>query len=148
MLKYSVVRNPKIHSLRSPAPPLSARPCGARKSGSPPPYPTHNSLRLLPPFPSFPPFPPPHSCHFNLAWRDCKQCEFAYCFECFRMSHNYVGADRHTWKMVEPLMCSLCTKNTAAKEAKGKNFCMGCFTRLEKSGVFRGKVAQKTLKDV
>jgi len=50
--------------------------------------------------------------------------------------------------MVEPVKCELCIKNIAGKRAKGKAFCMPCFGRLEKSGVFRGKVAQKTIEDI
>ncbi|GMI01243.1 hypothetical protein TrVE_jg13778 [Triparma verrucosa] len=83
------------------------------------------------------------SCNIELAWKICKQCDFAYCFHCFRNNHNYVGADRHTWTIQEPIHCSLCKKNVAAKRAKGKEFCQKCFDRLEKSGVFRGKAVGK-----
>jgi len=79
------------------------------------------------------------NCNMELAWKSCKQCQFDYCFQCYRMSHNFLGADKHTWTMVEPSICSLCHKNIAAKNAKGKDFCKTCFERLDKSGVFRGK---------
>ncbi len=94
--------------------------------------------------PSKPPgYPICLSCNIELAWRACKQCEFSYCFQCFRVNHNFLGAEKHKWTIVEPLTCSLCIKNVAAKKAKGKLFCQSCFGRLEKSGVFRGKAVGK-----
>ena len=83
------------------------------------------------------------SCNIELAWKHCKQCDYKYCFHCFRINHNYVGADRHDWTICQPIMCSLCKKHVAAKRAKKKEFCIKCFTRLEKSGVFRGKAVGK-----
>lgn len=83
------------------------------------------------------------NCNIELAWKCCKQCNFDYCFHCFRISHNFVGADKHNWTIQEPLMCGLCHKNVAGKKAKGKLFCQNCFGRLEKSGVFRGKAVGK-----
>jgi hypothetical protein len=95
-----------------------------------------------------PGYPICQNCNLELGWRDCKQCQFQYCFQCFRLSHNYVGANKHTWTMVKPVECELCQKAVAGKRAKGKAFCLSCFTRLEKSGVFRGKVASKTIEDI
>jgi len=95
-----------------------------------------------------PGYPICENCNLELAWRDCKQCDFSYCFQCFRISHNYVGAEKHTWTIVKPHQCELCTKSVAAKTAKGKKFCIGCFTRLEKSGVFRGRADKKTIEDL
>ena len=64
------------------------------------------------------------NCNIELGWKVCKQCSFSYCFHCFRLSHNFVGADKHTWTIQEPHMCGLCKKNVAGKRAKGKEFCL------------------------
>ena len=83
------------------------------------------------------------SCNIELEWKYCVDCDYGFCFHCFRMNHNFIGADRHKWKMCEAIICSLCKKNVAAKRAKGKELCQKCFDRLEKSGVFRGKAVGK-----
>lgn len=83
------------------------------------------------------------NCNIELAFKKCKQCDFEYCFQCFRASHNYVGADSHTWTKVKPLECEMCMHDLAAFRSgpmgKEKNFCKECFLRLETSGVFKNK---------
>ena len=79
------------------------------------------------------------NCNIELAIKKCKQCDFEYCFQCFRASHNYVGADKHTYTRVQPIECEMCSKSLAAFRCKDKNFCKECFVRLETSGVFRNK---------
>jgi len=73
-----------------------------------------------------------------LAWKSCKTCEFDFCFQCHRISHNYLGSDDHKDTMVEPIKCEMCDA-IACRHAKDKDFCLTCFKRLETSGVFRNK---------